>query len=347
MRIAFLVPAPFDLVTGGYEYDRRIVSGLRDAGHAVVVRELKGAHPLPDDNARDAAREAWSLLHADDVVVIDNLGLASFADLADEIATRHAIILNHHPTGLETGLDDATRTALLAIEKRLMPLARVIATSATTAATLVSSFGVVAGNVTVVEPGSDPVPRSEGSGTATVNIVSIGSLIPRKGHDILLQAVAKLFDLDWHLTIAGSARHDPATAAAVQAMPAALDIARRVTFLGELTGAPLEALWHGADVFALATHYEGFGMVIAEALRHGLPVAVCGGGAAGALLTPETGVVCPPGDVDQLSKALRRLLFDTSLRRAMSEAAWQAGAALPDWPMQAARFAQALAPAPL
>jgi glycosyltransferase involved in cell wall biosynthesis len=119
-----------------------------------------------------------------------------------------------------------------------------------------------------------------------------------------------------------------------------------VTFQGEMSGAPLAELWLHADIFALATHYEGYGMVVAEALKRGLPVAVCGGGAAGALITAETGVICPPGDVDQLSKSLRRLIFDTRLRASLADAAWIFGQTLPDWQAQADDFAAALRPAP-
>ena len=344
MRIAFIVPAPFDLLTGGYQYDRRVVTELRRMGHEVCVLELAGHHPLPDSEARASARTIWEGLEPGCVVVIDNLGLASFSDLAEELAHRGVCVLNHHPTGFETGLPAPDRLQLVDIEYRMMPLARnVIATSATTAQTLVSDFAVDPGRIAVVEPGSDDAPRSAGSDTARPNLLSIGSLIPRKGHDVLLRAMARLFDLDWHLTVAGSARHDPETAAALLQLVKTLGISDRVTFLGELTGAPLAQVWHAADIFALATHYEGYGMVIAEALKHGLPLAVCGGGAAGALVTPQTGVVCPPGDIDQLSKALRRLIFDKALRQAMSGAAWDAGAALPSWTDQAGRFAQALA----
>ena len=70
----------------------------------------------------------------------------------------------------------------------------------------------------------------------------------------------------------------------------------RVRFAGEVTGDALEALWRGTDLFALATWFEGYGMAVAEALKRGLPVAVCSGGAAAALVAPEAGVVCEPGD---------------------------------------------------
>ena len=71
-------------------------------------------------------------------------------------------------------------------------------------------------------------------------------------------------------------------------------------------------------------------MAVAEALKRGVPAAVTAGGAAGSLVTPESGVVCPAGDHTNLSKALRRLIFGTALRREMAEAAWQVGQTLPE-----------------
>ncbi len=341
MRIAFIVPAPFDLLTGGYEYDRQMVSAWRHDGHQVDMHEIAGQHPLPDAASRASANAIWAGLPDDAVVVIDNLGLASFANLGDAFAQRRVVVLDHHPTGLETGLDAATSAALLQAEQDLLPKAsHVVTPSRVIADTLAADFSVPLSRITVVEPGTAPAPRSAGSGTATVNILSIGSLIARKGHDVLLRALARLSDLDWHLTIAGSPVHDPDTAHALMALPASLGIAERVTFLGEMRDEALVELWGTADIFALATHYEGYGMVIAEALKRGLPIAVCNGGAAAAFVTTESAVVCAPGDVDQLSKALRRVIYDPNLRRSMGEAAWLSGQTLPDWPQQAAAFAK-------
>ncbi len=63
--LSLIVPAPFDAVSGGYAYDRRIVAGLREAGHTVQVVELAGSHPLADAAARDAACAAWTALPDD------------------------------------------------------------------------------------------------------------------------------------------------------------------------------------------------------------------------------------------------------------------------------------------
>jgi glycosyltransferase involved in cell wall biosynthesis len=343
MHVSLIVPAPFDAISGGYAYDRRIVAGLREAGHAVRVLELAGVHPLADAAARGSARAAWDSIADDSRPIIDGLALPAFVGLDDALPARDTAGLIHHPTALETGFSESERTTLLGTEKRLLGrLARVIVTSEPTAERLAVDFGVDRDRIKVVMPGTDDAPRSPGSAGPTCRIISIGTLVPRKGYDVLLRALARLFDLDWQLTIVGSAERDPVHARALAVAADEFGIARRVRFAGEVSEAALEALWHETDLFALATHWEGYGMAIAEALKRGVPVAVSAGGAAGNLVTPESGVVCPAGDHINLSKALRRMIFGTGLRHSMAEAAWQVGQRLPGWPKQVREFAEAL-----
>jgi glycosyltransferase involved in cell wall biosynthesis len=344
MHVALIVPAPFDAITGGYGYDRRIVAGLREAGHGVAVLELAGKYPLADDAARDAACAAWDSIPAGSRPIIDGLALPAFAGLDDALVASNTVGLIHHPTSLEGGFSESERTTLLALEQRLLPrMTRIIVTSAPTADLLVADYRVDRHRIRVIVPGTDDAPRSTGSSGTTCEILSVGTLIPRKGHDLLLRALAALFDLDWHLTIVGSPERDPVHSHALAALAEELRITRQVRFAGEVTGDALEALWREADLFALATHWEGYGMAIAEALKRGVPVAVSDGGAAGHLVTPEAGVVCPAGDQINLSKALRRLIFGKGLRRGMAESAWQVGQTLPSWCAQVREFIRALA----
>ncbi len=338
--IALFVPAPLDQISGHYGYDRRMVAELRCRGVAVSVVELGGVFPLADDVAREAACASWDRLAEATRPVIGGLALPAFAGMEDALAARGAIGLIHRPTALETGFSEAERESLRGMERRLyVRLHRLIVTSDVTAERLVGDFGVDRARIAVVMPGTDDAPRCTGSGGPACEILSIGALVPRKGHDVLLRALARLFDLDWHLTIAGSPRRHPAHAQELVALTEQLDIAKRVRFAGEVTGEALEALWRGADLFALATWFEGYGMAVAEALKRGLPVAVCSGGAAASLMEPEAGVVCEPGEQVQLSKALRRLIFSPSLRAEMSEVAWQIGQKLPHWDTQAEMLA--------
>jgi glycosyltransferase involved in cell wall biosynthesis len=335
MDLALIVPGPLDTVSGGYEYDRRIVAGLRAAGHGVQVIVLA--------DSPDAARTALPRI-ADGVrPLIDGLSLPAFAGQEGALATRGAAGLIHHPVSLETGLSNSETAALRATEQHLFGrLSRVVVTSETTAELLVADFAVDRARIRIVVPGTDEAPRSTGSVGATCRILSVGALVPRKGHDLLLRALARLFDLDWQLTVVGSMQRDPVHARTLAALAEELGIARRVSLAGELDGPSLEPLWRDADLFALATHWEGYGMAVAEALKRGVPVAVTEGGAVGRLVTAEAGVVVPAGDHTNLSKALRRLIFDRVLRRAMAQAAWQVGRTLPGWQSQAREFAQAL-----
>jgi glycosyltransferase involved in cell wall biosynthesis len=283
--------------------------------------------------------------------VIDGMALASFGGLAERLAARRAVALIHHPTPLappasagEQERAALDRQRLRGIESRLLPqMPLVIATSAPSAERLATQFGIAPERIVTLIPGTNDVPRSVGSGGPGCHILSVGALVPRKGHDVLLRAVARLFDLDWHLTIAGSADRAPDHAQTLAALAQELGIADRVRFVTNVDDTALAALWAGADMFALASEWEGYGMAVAEALRHGLPIAAMAGGGVGALVPPEVGVICAPGDHEGLSKAMRRPIFDVGLRHAMADAAWAAGRDLPDWQTQAAIFAAAAA----
>lgn len=343
LAIALMVPAPFDAVSGGYGYDRRIVAGLRARGHAVRVVELAGRHPLADAAAEAAAWQAIAELAPGEIPVIDGLGLPAFAPAAEALSRAHAVGLIHHPTPLEKGLSEADAARLREKEAQLLPLlARIVATSRATAQAL-AGMGIPETRIGVVEPGTDPAPRAPGSQGSGCAILSLGAAVPRKGHDLLLRALGRLADLDWRLTIVGSLARHRAHAAALAALARDLMIAERVTFAGVIGDDALDALWSATDLFALATWHEGYGMAVAEALKRGIPCALTAGGAVADLLPVDAGVIVPPGDWMALSRAMRRPIFDTALRHRMSDAALAAGQRLPGWETQAEAFARELA----
>ncbi|HVY14334.1 MAG TPA: glycosyltransferase family 4 protein [Rhodopila sp.] len=320
MHVRLIAAATLPAVSGAAIYNRTIADNLRALGHTVDLTTDTAAAP------------------AGIVMLVDGSALPamSLADLPGAVA------LVHHPLSLENSPPDLTMKRR---ETELFAAVRhIVTTSQQTADRLVADFAVPAETITPIVPGLDALPRCPGTGGPTCQILCLAQLIPRKGQDVLLRALSRLFDLDWHLTIAGG-ENDPVYANGLRALAEELNIARHVTFHPEATGEALEALWRNTDLFALTSHYEGYGMVWAEALRRGLPVVATNTGAVPTLIGPNAGVVCAPGDVEQLSRALRRLIFDPALRRDMAEEAWQAGQALPSWRDQAEKLAAALVPA--
>jgi glycosyltransferase involved in cell wall biosynthesis len=165
---------------------------------------------------------------------------------------------------------------------------------------------------------------------------------PRKGYDGLVAALRDLADLDWHLTIVGALDHAPAAAAALRAAIQATGLRERIDVAGVVDDTRLARLYDRADVFVSPSLFEGYGMVLAEAMARGLPLVASTGGAAAETVPDSAGLKVPPGDVAALREALRRMIADAALRRAFADGSWAAGQTLPRWRDTAARVAEAL-----
>jgi glycosyltransferase involved in cell wall biosynthesis len=142
-------------------------------------------------------------------------------------------------------------------------------------------------------------------------------MTPRKGHGVLIDALSRVRDLPWRATIAGTLDRSPETTALVRRKLTEYDLEERVQLAGQLDEATLSSLYSSADIFALASFYEGYGMAFAEAMAHGLPVVASGEGAV--------------RDRAAFAEALRVLLSNTPLRNQKAEGAWRHGRTLPDW----------------
>ncbi|MGO4389970.1 glycosyltransferase family 4 protein [Variovorax sp. M-6] len=342
-RCSFLVPGDLGTRTGGYAYDRRIVDGLRAARWQVEVQSLGPGYPAPDAAARAMARGVVEGLADDTLVVVDGLAFGVMAELAAAHAQRlRWMALVHHPLSLETGLAPGRQRELFDSERRALASARgVIVTSRATARAL-AAFEVDAARIAVVEPGTDPAALAQGSGPGELALLCVATVTPRKGHALLVEALAALRDRPWTLHCAGSLTMDPACAAALAGAIDAHGLKGRVLLHGERDEAGLRALYAAADVFVLPSFHEGYGMALAEALAHGLPVISTLAGAIPDTVPAAAGLLVPPGEVDALRAALQRVLEDADLRARLSEGAREARRRLPTWADSAARFAAAL-----
>ncbi|MGO8916153.1 MAG: glycosyltransferase family 4 protein [Stellaceae bacterium] len=345
MALAFIVPGALDQLTGGYLFDRHVVDGLRALGRAVEVHELPGRFPEPDADARDAAAAALAALGEGAAAVIDGLALPAFADCLAAAAPRRLRLVGfvHHPLALETGLPLETREALALAEARLLPrLAGVLCPSRTTAWHM-EEYGVARARVLVTPPGTaKPAMPPPAHSDGPLRLLSVATISPRKGHLLLLDALAELGDRRWQLTCIGSLTRDPDAVLALEQAIARHGLAGRVLLAGEWPPERLGAAYAEADVFVLPSYHEGYGMALAEALAHGLPIVATTAGAIPETVPADAAMLVPPGDRASLARALAMVLDNAPLRLQLAAAAARAGAALPDWPAAVRRWVDAL-----
>ena len=339
-----VVPGPLDQRTGGYLYDARIVQELRARGHPVRVHEVDGRFPDLDAPSLQALDRTLESIPDGHVVVPDGLALGA----APEVARRHRrrlrlVALVHHPLADETGLDEEARRRLrMAETEALGHVLGVVVTSPATARRL-ADFGVEAGRIRAVLPGTDPAPEAEGSPPGSPpRMACVGSVTPRKGHDVLVRALAAIDDLAWRCDCVGSLRRDPDFVRDVRSDVRRRGMVERIRFLGELSADVLDEVYRTADLFVLPSHYEGYGMAFSEALVRGLPVVGTTGGAIPETVPDDAGILVEPGDAEALADALRVLLEDPGGRTRMGYAARRHGDELPGWDRQALAFRRAV-----
>ena len=350
MRVGDLhvvVPGALEQRTGGYVYDARIVRGLYELGWQVEVHNLAGTFPDADAEARTSMTSTLAGIPSGARVVIDGLALGGLPEpVRAERARLGILALVHHPLADETGLDVPQRARFAALERdALAGCIGVLVTSEFTARRL-EAFGVDPACVRAVRPGTDRVRPAIGpGGEAPPALLCVGAVTPRKGHGLLVRALAGLQDLPWTCVCAGSLDRAPGYATMVRGLTRETGLGGRIRFPGECEPDHLDDLYHHASLFVLPSHYEGYGMALADALARGLPVVSTTGGAIPQTVPGDVSVLVPPGDDTALGEALGRLLADgTGARRRaeLARAALRHAQGLPDWTQAAQAFADAL-----
>ena len=324
-------PPAANEITGGYLYDRhmaRLVPGLEY--HRVAAADLAERLHMPAT-----------------VYILDSLYfpllLRQPAILRQALAP--VVLLCHGLPSLAGGLRSRPVDKLVKAEARMLQLVagaivpsrfmgQQIAARASTAKVAVCMPGVAAEFAANRRSDRAQVPR---------RILTVANWSPAKGHHFLLEALAELESLEWRWTIVGDVGSGPRYHRQV------LQRARRLGFLDRLevrpvsTGLHLMECFQGADVFALATDFESFGMSLAEAICAGLPVVSNRvGGVPEVVEHGISGLLCSPGDRPCWTQSLRRVLSPSTGEACLTLDTESARRRFPDWPTAARRFAAAV-----
>ena len=337
---AFVIPGDLTLPTGGYAYDRQVLAGLGTHGVAATHLPLPGRYPSPTAADLEASTAALARLPADTTLLIDGLAYGAFPVALLARIRQRVVALVHHPLGLEAGLTPTRAAQLIALETAALARAdHIIVTSPLTKRLLVADFAVAARDITVAEPGTAAAGRAVGSrggsgGNGALQLLAVGSIVPRKGYPVLIEALAGLRasapTRHWQLRIVGSARNADEAAKLDRAITER-DLGAHVQVLGALEGAALDAHYASSDLFVMPSLFEGYGMVLAEAMARGLPIVCTTGGAAAETVPDAAALKVPPGDAVALRQALARAISEPDLRQQLADGSWAAGQRLPRW----------------
>lgn len=340
--VVFAIPGDITAKTGGYIYDWHILQLLPEFGWRVRHLELPGDYPYPSDAS---LRETERLLNAtpeDALLVIDGLTFGAMPEDLVARIKRRIVGLVHHPLSLEAGISEDRAAYFRKSEREaLAHTMHVLVTSPSTGELLTRDFNVPADKITVAEPGTEPAERARPASGPPL-LLSVGSVTEHKGYGVLMKALTQIADLGWQSRIVGSLERDLEMVKTIRAAGEWPALNGRIVLRGPLEQRELDNEYASATLFVLPSYFEGYGMAFAEAMTRGLPVVACAAGAVPKTVPPECGILVPPGDVDALAGALRRLLTDRQELKTRSDAAWAYAQRLPRWRDTAERFAAGL-----
>ena len=342
-NLVLIYPGELDTRTGGYRYDKRIAEELEKLDGELrcnVSRiSLTGDYPFPDKSQLDLADQTFAQVDDNSLVLVDGLAFSTMPNVVEKHAHRLQLIaLIHHPLALETGLTEQQSQQLHTSETQALRSAKHVITTSQFTADAMADYHVDARSITAIPPGTDIGQLASGSHKGIMQLLCVATLTPRKGHDILFEALAKINDRPWHLHCVGSTLRHPDTYRALVNQCAVLGLNDRISFHGELEDTALEEHYAYADAFVLASHHEGYGMVLTEAIAHGLPIICTRGGAMQDTVPAGCALLVAPGDTQALAQALDNYMKDETLRSQLRVQAAAARGQLRSWQQAASEL---------
>lgn len=353
---AFVVPAAIrgaeSTPSGGNTYNAQVLRAWPADGPPIEPVPVAGSWPWPTD--ADRALFARALAGRSAALVDGLIGSCCPAEIGAAVAAgTRVVLLVHLPLPAETDLSAEQAEQLERIEGAAVAAASHVVATSRWAAHDVSRRYPAAGRVGVALPGT--LAGAVARGSEPPQFLVLASLTPRKNHAVVVAALSALADRDWRCQFVGPVPGDPAVSADLFAAVAAAPVADRITITGALTEDALGAVWEASDLVLLPSLIETFGLVVTEALAHGIPVivaggsgaveALCGGDPAGLPEQERPGAVADPTSPQDWSQLIGRWLEDDGLRLRWRELALARREGGRTWAETARDLAGALAPA--
>jgi glycosyltransferase involved in cell wall biosynthesis len=338
-----MIYGTLETLSGGYLYDRQLVSHLRSQGDQVEIISLPWRNypqHLMDNFSKTLYRRLID--SAVDVLLQDELNHPSLFQLNRSLSREvefQIVSIVHHLRSSE--VHPAWKNKFYrSVEKRYLQSADgFVYNSKSTRQVVENLIGGKKPSVVAYPAGDRLHPEiSEGQIAARVrrdrplHILFLGNVIPRKGLHILLDALTQIPMERWHLTVVGSLEMDGHYADRIKRSVIANGFEGVVHFSGPLIEDDLKTVMRNSHLMVIPSSYEGFGIAYLEGMGFGLPAIASTAGGASEIITPGVdGFLLTPENPTLLSGYLLQLIEDRDLLTGMSLAALNRYQCHPTW----------------
>ena len=322
-KYLFITPGKIDRISGGSIYNRMLRDSLVRRGARVITLSVPDLPYFPGllSSIIIALWIAVRLINNRcDAIILDSWAHPTLAlfNLASRRADLRVVSIVHQLRCVERP-GGAARFIAESIERASLARSDLIITVSDFMRQKIEELLEATPPIFVARPGCDPrrekSDRSGGIKTGPVKLLFVGNCARRKGLDLLVRAISQVPLSLVSLDVAGSLDFEPGFAAELRREVARLGINEVVRFHGRVSDDSLERLYEESDLFVMPSHYEGYGIVYAEAMRAGLPViAVNAGPVREIVRAGENALLVPPRDPRALAEAITRLAGDRRLR---------------------------------
>jgi glycosyltransferase involved in cell wall biosynthesis len=319
MNVHFLIPGDYQTLTGGNIYNRNIIKGLKDRGYEIILNELEDDFPFPNEKTLARCRAVLNNIPQGEPIVIDSLALGSLLPVLMDFYGKYPIIsLIHIPFAFNEDIAATQRDILAQQEKNVLTMSSAIVVTSNYTAKIISGWLKFPPSIYVVPPGVEFERRKFYWPPYPQRLICVSNYMPNKGQYILLKALTSLKKLNWKLTCYGNKNFNPRYVDSLLSVVDKYGLGDRVLINNSVSGKELENAYLDSDICVLPSYFETYGMVLSEALAHGIPVIASTGGGIRDTVPISMGLFFKPGDISELQSVIRSILTDSWLYQRLS-----------------------------
>lgn len=354
MFVGLIIYGDLSITSGGYLYDRQLVSYLRSQGDTVKIFTLPwrsyAVHLLDNLHRGLLQRIKQQPLQ---ILLEDELNHPSLLRLNQQLQARLSIpviSIVHHLRSSER--HPAWQVPLYhRVERRyLQSVDGFIFNSQTTQAAVKALSSENKPSIIALPAGShvsstltDAAITERAAQSGPLRLLFVGNVTPRKSLHVLLSALSMIPLNIWRLDVVGDLEIDRRYSREQQKSAAAQGLSGNITWHGRLSDPNLQERMDQSHVLVLPSSYEGFGIVYLEGMHFGLPAIGTTAGAAHEIITDgRNGYLINPDDAPALARKIQNLHDDRQLLARMGSAALEKAQSHPTWEMSMGRVREFL-----